>query len=1146
MARTRHAFITPLVFLVASRTTTWAISVTDVAADVPSDLRDGVTESVPTCAAICLASFLQVNYARGDDSDRYLTLDFVCAHRGRSGFTISEGALQCLAAEQSVGFCGDDASGAAATSKANDICSAQTDVAKARGGVITATLKYASQSGILTFAPITTSASPPLPIPTPTSTAGTTKTSPSSTTATTTSTPTTLITDTPTRSSQTTTTTASSSSSTTSTPTPTTAAAAPAAEPLSKGQIAGISVGAVCIAAGLVLGIFLLTRAFVRRRRRRYSGSSFGGNSPPGGYGVVTTRRDTWGYGFDKPNNGSGRSSPWAVTGGSLSRYPAMSGAAGPAPAAGPNNGYNNNNNDSNHRLPYNRESWRPSAIGLAISPSKLLADRTARANTPPTRGNTPTRPSRPLSKLLPAKPDMQQQPAAAAAISRTITTSPTPPPAPPKGSSCQESRGTQVPKQQQDLLHPIAAQFMRRPAQRPPSLRLFIPDAEPPPSTPPPPFAAAEDKEVLLQRPPPGGRESTHTEFEEDDLRRSSSTAAGQIWCPPPSATTAVAPPLPASGLSPPYYVSDGRGNWVLGGDVRSPLSAGSSEVLPRIATARTGIVATAVETQIPPPRRSPREPPPTSETQQQRPTSPQELAATPLKREDTRPREEPRTPTSRIRSLVAKTVPSPLFSRQSNPRNSSSASYPPPPNPAETIHDASSNNNGRLLTARPVGGQERVTSTDSGITTFSISSAVSADFYNRNSLHPAPPPPPPPPLPTQGARSTNNLSPVAESPPRTATAGAAAAASSTAGSSSGRDSRVFTDPPVTVAASETSSGGGVSPVSYPRIPGRGTPALRGRAKFPGVAPPALSRAAAQPRHGSPGPTTTTTQHHGTIPFPQLQKQQPLPPLHARGPSDPPRYSRGGGGKMRGRGGPMMMRPPSHDMAGGGPPGVLRPAPPSQTPQPPQQQVTGGPPTLRIVSPSPEPARDDRALLPSSSSSTPQPPPRRRPPSHLPHPFPMYPISRSRLQQQPTLPGDHRNSLSRYPGMPMPRPYKPQDRPDPWRPPRASTSPSYDAAAHDNNSQEALATTTTAASSPAFSPSLLAKRVGSTRAADMALPQQQHPERWRQQQQKGGNGEVKTKVPERPATPELPSTPTWLPRLTPTRRGTDLVLNVG
>lgn len=857
------------------------------------------------------------------------------------------------------------------------------------------------------------------------------------------------------------------------------------------------------------------------------------------------TARDTWGYGFDKTSrsnnsNGSGRSSWITRETPGMSRYPPMQGAntaaGGQSTAAGQNH------------LPYTRESWRPSAIGLAISPSKQ-SDKTP---TP-----TPTR-LRPLSKLLPAKPDMP--PAA--------TTKPTSPPR--QTSSTMQDNSA--------LLHPIAAQFMRPtvppPTTQPPvSLRLVIPDGKPAA------VAAAHDKGTL-----PGavGRDSALTEFEEDDLRRSTSPA-GQIWCPPPSATA------PDSAAAP-YYVADGRGNWVLGDtksvfekEMQSPLSAA-----PRIATATAGIVTTAVQTQILAPRRS-REPlavqegPLRKEEREWLTSSPQELAATPLihqhhhhqQQQNQQQQQEdeiqgaeiqttpsmtaPKTPRMRSVMHTPKTMPSPLFSRQPNPR---SVSQPLPRN------GSSASAAGRSLTARPM--RSRATSADSGITTFSISSDASDDGGGMRS-----------PLPTPG--QGKNLSPVAESPRSRATA-----------SNTGSNATVTeANPPAAAvaAAPVNSESGGVSPVSYPRIPGRsanGTPGLRGRATFSGMAPrpPRMSSLASQHDMGQPSPTLGIMMHHGNVGSRESFQRQP-PFLPYGGYPEPVRHSRGGGmpprGRGRGRGGRggMMMRPPSsQDVPPFGPP--LRP-PSSQ-----QSFVQGnGSPitTMRMVEPSPEPElapqaapRDDRALLPSSTR--PQQQPRRRPPSHLPHPFPMYPQPRAARQaqppppqqQEPTIPDlrDPRESLSRYPGhpMPMPQPYRAQDRHSPefWRQPSHAHHPQqqqqqplsaggYNPMAHDNSSQEALAT------SP--SSSLLAKRLGSTRAANMALPPQNNTgsngrmsawDRWQQQKQGQESGQGgRNQAPDCPATPDLPSTPTWLPstptwlpRLTPTRRGTDLVLNVG
>lgn len=79
---------------------------------LPSGLWDDVAAFIPACAEECVRSFLSVNYANGDDADADLSLGYVCANRGRSGYTIAEGALQCLTGEKQVGFCtGVDAGG---------------------------------------------------------------------------------------------------------------------------------------------------------------------------------------------------------------------------------------------------------------------------------------------------------------------------------------------------------------------------------------------------------------------------------------------------------------------------------------------------------------------------------------------------------------------------------------------------------------------------------------------------------------------------------------------------------------------------------------------------------------------------------------------------------------------------------------------------------------------------------------------------------------------------------------------------------------------------------------------------------------------------------------------------------------------------
>ncbi|KAM0333281.1 hypothetical protein ACHAQA_001942 [Verticillium albo-atrum] len=59
---------------------------------------------VPDCASECLVSFLNDNFA-DTSCDTTTSLECLCAKTGTTGFTIGEGAVQCIEAEQSIGSC---------------------------------------------------------------------------------------------------------------------------------------------------------------------------------------------------------------------------------------------------------------------------------------------------------------------------------------------------------------------------------------------------------------------------------------------------------------------------------------------------------------------------------------------------------------------------------------------------------------------------------------------------------------------------------------------------------------------------------------------------------------------------------------------------------------------------------------------------------------------------------------------------------------------------------------------------------------------------------------------------------------------------------------------------------------------------------
>ncbi len=89
------------------------------AAAATSNLRNEIDAVVPACAQQCVLSFLSVNFDADKMDGMGVTLDSICAADSRSGFTLGEGAMQCLTAEKSVGSCSDsEASGTCIDSKA--------------------------------------------------------------------------------------------------------------------------------------------------------------------------------------------------------------------------------------------------------------------------------------------------------------------------------------------------------------------------------------------------------------------------------------------------------------------------------------------------------------------------------------------------------------------------------------------------------------------------------------------------------------------------------------------------------------------------------------------------------------------------------------------------------------------------------------------------------------------------------------------------------------------------------------------------------------------------------------------------------------------------------------------------------------------
>ncbi|KHN96654.1 uncharacterized protein MAM_05597 [Metarhizium album ARSEF 1941] len=457
-----------------------------------SNLTVQLAEVVPACAEDCFISFLDANYGLGRCDD-VPSLEDLCSTDGNTGFTVGEGAVQCMAAEQRLGACSGKEADSSAMYRAYQMCSDQPGALTPTHAVITATLAVPSSGrGPVSYpAPWKTStgpsARPHLPSTRPVDTHAPTST-PSS------GSDTTLRTAVVSTTTETTGTSSSSSEP---------AAAAASGGSLTPVQKAGIAVGVIGFAA-VAIGLLLLFRLHRAKGKRR-------GHAPLAG---SPRRRDSWGYKSDESRRQGSSEPSWMASpvgppddagrglGGAQSPSPRPQ-TQGPRPKPPPPRAYN-------------RSSWRPSLIGVALSPSH--ARRAGHITSAP--------PPRPVSKLLPAKPSLSPD------IPRKP---PTPPPkhTPPPPASSLRSRPESRPSPEH-----------RRITSRPPVLpKLQIPRGH-----------------DLLHVPGSANkpRESTMTEFEEDGRHSSTVLSSGtQRWNAP-----SAAPPSSAAT----HRVADGRGNWMPG----------------------------------------------------------------------------------------------------------------------------------------------------------------------------------------------------------------------------------------------------------------------------------------------------------------------------------------------------------------------------------------------------------------------------------------------------------------------------------------------------------------------------------------------------------------------------------------------------
>ncbi|KAB5577592.1 hypothetical protein GE09DRAFT_1260286 [Coniochaeta sp. 2T2.1] len=310
------------------RFATWTAAVTCAGAATIA-LPSEITNLVPSCALDCLQSFVSNNYgAAGCGTSP--SFPCLCQNTGSSGFTIGEGAVQCLVAEISRKACdGGDAS-QEGISKAYTMCATVRNAAPATHPTIVATLVIPSGTG-------------PVQVPGASQTVNSSQTSATISTSQT-------VSITP----------ALTTSSTTSPGSVTTSAAAaptlPAdsgrrGPPLKTAQIAGISVG-IAATLGFAIGLIFLARC-VRKR-------NFGDQESI----LFKPKRESKGFGTLKSNQNSPKTLQISAP---IHKTPI----------------------DMEFRRPGDFQRQAPETIGLALSPPRDMraaaSDRAAHSEGPVT-----------------------------------------------------------------------------------------------------------------------------------------------------------------------------------------------------------------------------------------------------------------------------------------------------------------------------------------------------------------------------------------------------------------------------------------------------------------------------------------------------------------------------------------------------------------------------------------------------------------------------------------------------------------------------------------------------------------------------------------------------------------------------------------
>ncbi|KAI3395492.1 hypothetical protein diail_1278 [Diaporthe ilicicola] len=142
----------------AITTPLFAVRATETAAASSMDgftLGSDLTAFIPSCAVSCVESFLEVNF-NTDLCGSTPSLQCLCPHTGATGYTIGEGAVQCIVAENSIGACAGMSAGSDTVANAYGMCDNQPNAAPATHATIIATLIVPPTGPVVVPNPATT------------------------------------------------------------------------------------------------------------------------------------------------------------------------------------------------------------------------------------------------------------------------------------------------------------------------------------------------------------------------------------------------------------------------------------------------------------------------------------------------------------------------------------------------------------------------------------------------------------------------------------------------------------------------------------------------------------------------------------------------------------------------------------------------------------------------------------------------------------------------------------------------------------------------------------------------------------------------------------------------------------------------------